>query len=52
MKKNPSSFKVGLCLAFFFLAYGIAGRMDYEDQIAQEAPRPAPTMVASQGAAK
>lgn len=48
---NPGRLKVALCLACFFLTYGVVGRMDYEDQVAQEAPRPAPTMMASQGAA-
>lgn len=29
--------KVGICLLFIFMAYGVMGTMDYEDELAAQA---------------
>lgn len=36
-RRIPEALKTAGLLAFFILAYGIVGRMDYEDAVAMEA---------------
>lgn len=36
-RRIPEALKTAAILAFIFLAYGIVGRMDYEDAVAMEA---------------
>lgn len=44
IKANPfEKFKVALVMVFILAAFGLVGEMDYQDEVAQEAPK---TMIA------
>lgn len=46
-RQVPQRLKEAAILALIFIAYGIVGHFDYEDEVAMEAARKASTTVAS-----